>query len=257
MYSRMLRNATGMDRSRIDGSTGGRRGFGDTTAEDFDLEFFATVRRAQWPKAFELLCTSHADYMLSVARRYVVAGGVHSACDIVQEYLIALFLGFAENRFTLPHHHLRAYLAIGLHQMGCACRRRDLGRLASMAPSGGDATRLDPADPHAEARFGHTEAMTRVAHALARLRPVYLEVLHLRCVERLRHAQIAERMGIPKATVRTLLPRAREELRIALGLPKENGNERQRVARASLRKPSDLGGSTTRDSACANPAETD
>lgn len=64
-----------------------------------------------------------------------------------------------------------------------------------------------------EAQLMGAEMMESVARALLKVAPKYRQVLTLRIVRNLSNGEIAQREGIPVATVRTQLRRGREELR--------------------------------------------
>jgi len=78
----------------------------------------------------------------------------------------------------------------------------------------------------AEASVLEGEVMAAVARALLRVKPRHRRVLVLRIVWGLGNSEIAEREGVPLATVGTWLRRGRQELRRALGpLVRELGTE--------------------------------
>lgn len=68
-----------------------------------------------------------------------------------------------------------------------------------------------------EARVLEGEIMAAVARALLEVKPRHRRALVLRIVWGLGNSEIAEREGVPPATVGTWLRRGREELRRALG----------------------------------------
>lgn len=202
---------------------------GERIPSDPDAEFFESVRLGRWQKAFESLCDRHCAYMLSMARRYEIAGGMHSACDIVQEYLICLFRGFVEARFTLPTHHLRCYLAMGVHRVGSACRRREAVR-ATVERRDESVYERDPVDPRT-APPQISDRIVWLASALPRLAPHHLEILRLRCVDGFDHESIAVRLGIPTESVRSRLRAAKAALRAALDRVHPRRERRDEAAR--------------------------
>ncbi len=72
-----------------------------------------------------------------------------------------------------------------------------------------------PAGP--ETRVFEGEVLGAVATALLSVKPRHREALVLRIVQDLPNSEIAERLGVPMATVGTWLRRGRQELRDALG----------------------------------------
>ncbi len=78
-------------------------------------------------------------------------------------------------------------------------------------------TEASPVGPGQESRVFESEVMGGVAQALLDVKPQHRRVLVLRIVWGLSNTEIAEREGVPLATVGTWLRRGREELRRALG----------------------------------------
>ena len=70
-----------------------------------------------------------------------------------------------------------------------------------------------PAANRPDSKLLEAEVLAAVAKALLRLKPQHRRVLVLRIKHGLSNAEIAEREGIPLATVGTWLRRGREELR--------------------------------------------
>ncbi len=95
-----------------------------------------------------------------------------------------------------------------------ARRRRDLlcVDLGHEAELGARPAATDP-----EAQVLEGELLACVARALLSVKPRHRRVLVLRIKHGLSNVEIAEREGIPAATVATWLRRGREELRAALG----------------------------------------
>jgi RNA polymerase sigma-70 factor (ECF subfamily) len=80
-----------------------------------------------------------------------------------------------------------------------------------------DAAARRPLAPDPESHVLEGEVLAAVAKALVRVKPRHRRVLVLRIVHGLTNTEIAEREGLPVATVGTWLRRGREELRGALG----------------------------------------
>jgi len=76
---------------------------------------------------------------------------------------------------------------------------------------------LGSAEVQPEARVLEGELLAAVAKALLDVKPQHRRVLVLRIVHGFSNREIAEREGLPPATVGTWLRRGREELRRALG----------------------------------------
>jgi RNA polymerase sigma-70 factor (ECF subfamily) len=73
-----------------------------------------------------------------------------------------------------------------------------------------------PASADPEAKVLEGEIMASVAQALLHVKPQHRRVLTLRIMHGLTNTEIAEREGLPLATVGTWLRRGREELRIGM-----------------------------------------
>jgi len=71
--------------------------------------------------------------------------------------------------------------------------------------------------PEPESRVLEGEILGAVARGLLHVKPQHRQALTLRIVWDLPNHEIAERLGVPMATVGTWLRRGREELRAALG----------------------------------------
>jgi RNA polymerase sigma-70 factor (ECF subfamily) len=77
--------------------------------------------------------------------------------------------------------------------------------------------RARPEHTNPEAKVLEGEIMASVAQALLHVKPQHRRVLTLRIMHGLTNTEIAEREGLPVATVGTWLRRGREELRRGMG----------------------------------------
>jgi len=87
--------------------------------------------------------------------------------------------------------------------------RRVLGRRARLAS-------LDPSGPREDDALASAAARLTVEQALGTLAEPDRRVLHLRYAEDLTQVEVARRLGLPEATVKVRLHRARGRLRRAL-----------------------------------------
>jgi RNA polymerase sigma-70 factor (ECF subfamily) len=155
---------------------------------------------------------------------YRILGDRADAEDVVQRIFLALpridFRGHA----TLWTYLYRAAWNGALNVLR-AKRRREAADTEAL----GRALGLDIDDVVGpEARVLEGEILSAVARALLSVKPQHRRALTLRIVWDLSNTEIAEREGVPLATVGTWLRRGREELRQAMGpllrdLERENG----------------------------------
>jgi RNA polymerase sigma-70 factor, ECF subfamily len=145
---------------------------------------------------------------------YRVLGDASDAEDVVQRIFLALPNAAYRGTATLWTYLYRAALNGAVNVLRARRRREALQEhelrraLAAAAAEG-------TGDP--EARVLEGEILGAVAKALLQVKPQHRRALVLRIVWDLSNTQIAEREGVPLATVGTWLRRGREELRAALG----------------------------------------
>jgi RNA polymerase sigma-70 factor (ECF subfamily) len=135
--------------------------------------------------------------------------------DVVQKVFIALpGVGF-EGRASLWTYLYRSVVNGSVNVLRSK-RRREAAeeRLAHHQLVDDSALGYRPADPEAQVLEG--EVLANVAQALLQVRPQHRRVLVLRIMHGLTNTEIAEREGLPLATVGTWLRRGREELRKGL-----------------------------------------
>ncbi len=142
-----------------------------------------------------------------------VLGNRADAEDVVQRIFLRLPEAAYRGSASLWSYLYRAAVngAVGVLR---ARRRQENAELALAARA---VFAPDPDTGGPEGRVLEGELMAAVARALLRVRPQHRRVLVLRIVWGLGNREIAEREGIPPATVATWLRRGREELRRALG----------------------------------------
>jgi RNA polymerase sigma-70 factor (ECF subfamily) len=144
---------------------------------------------------------------------YRVLGDASDAEDVVQRIFLGLPNAAYRGTATLWTYLYRAALNGAVNVLRARRRRealqeRELRRVLAAAAE-------ETNSP--EARVLEGEILGAVAKALLQVKPQHRRALVLRIVWDLSNTQIAEREGVPLATVGTWLRRGREELRAALG----------------------------------------
>jgi RNA polymerase sigma-70 factor (ECF subfamily) len=133
--------------------------------------------------------------------------------DVVQRIFLALPRAAYRGSASLWSYLYRAALNGSVNVLRARRRRESMG--ARIAEHG--ALRDPVPDAAPDARVLEGEILAAVAKGLLHVRPQHRRVLVLRVVHGLTNTEIAEREGLPLATVGTWLRRGREELRRALG----------------------------------------
>ncbi len=139
-------------------------------------------------------------------------GDPADAEDVVQRIFVALPNAAYRGTASLWTYLYRAAVNGAVNVLRARRRRealaeRELQRALIAATDG-------EGDP--ESRVLEGEILGAVAHALLEVKPQHRRALVLRIVWDLSNTEIAEREGVPLATVGTWLRRGREELRAAL-----------------------------------------
>lgn len=145
---------------------------------------------------------------------YRIVGNRADAEDVVQRVFLALPGSAYGGRASLWTYLYRAAsnAAINVLRARRRCTALEEANLARLADAEADRVR-----PGQESRVFESEVLGAVAQALLDVKPQHRRVLVLRIVWGLSNTEIAEREGVPMATVGTWLRRGREELRQALG----------------------------------------
>jgi len=157
------------------------------------------------------LARAHRDYRARLENvAYRILGDRADAEDVVQQ----VFLGLHRSRFrgasSLWTYLYRAAVNGAVNVL--RSRRRQHARQVELVAQ--EHVRPRPEGP--ESRVLEGEMLGEVARALMAVRPRHRRVLVLRIVWGLTNAEIAEREGVPLATVGTWLRRGRAELHRAL-----------------------------------------
>jgi len=164
---------------------------------------------------------------------YRIVGNRADAEDVVQRVFLALPGAAYRGNASLWTYLYRA-ATNGAVNVLRARRRREALEAEGLAqllqtrppPSPRGSRHAEASGPEAEVLEG--EVMAAVARALLRVKPRHRRVLVLRIVWGLGNSEIAEREGVPLATVGTWLRRGRQELRRALGpLVRELGSREE------------------------------
>jgi RNA polymerase sigma-70 factor (ECF subfamily) len=181
-----------------------------------DEEIVEQVRGGQ-TAAYEILMRRHNQRVYRAVR--AILGDQAEVEDVMQDAYLAAYrhLGSFAGRARFSTWLVRI-------AVNCAVDRfRQSGRFVAFDPTQEDALAREigvaahdgERDPEQQA--GDRELVGRLESAIARLPPVYRVAYVLREVEELSPADAAECLGIPEATVKTRVHRARLLLREALG----------------------------------------
>ncbi|HKE11988.1 MAG TPA: sigma-70 family RNA polymerase sigma factor [Myxococcota bacterium] len=144
---------------------------------------------------------------------YRVLGDASDAEDVVQRIFLGLPNAAYRGTATLWTYLYRAALNGAVNVLRARRRREALHEHELRRALAAAAEEAD----NPEARVLEGEILGAVAKALLQVKPQHRRALVLRIVWDLSNTQIAEREGVPLATVGTWLRRGREELRAALG----------------------------------------
>lgn len=164
------------------------------------------------PSALGELHRRYRSRLEAVAFR--VLGDAADAEDVVQRIFVGLPSAGYRGHASLWTYLYRAAVNGAVNVLRSRRRREALEQriaLRDLAAAEMSST-LEP-----EARVLEGELLGAVARGLLRVKPQHRQALALRIVWDLPNHEIAERLGVPMATVGTWLRRGREELREALG----------------------------------------
>ena len=189
----------------------------DTTV-DLDARAMALCRAGDWEE-FGLLVERHRDPLVRYLARLV--GDRDRGEEIAQEAFVRLWL--ARRRYR-EEGRFEAYLySIGTRLARSSERRRRVQRRALFAGrlgqfgwlrKGGERETFEEAE--AGERLLREEAQSELARAVAELPLAYRAPLVLAALEERPIDEIARLLGLPPATVKTRLFRARGRLRVRL-----------------------------------------
>ena len=159
------------------------------------------------PGAFEEAHGRYRSRLEAVA--YRIVGNRSDAEDVVQNVFLALPRAAYRGSASLWSYLYRAAVNTSVNLLRSRKRGNGLQRevMAQALVLGAPAA----SDP--DSRVFEAEVLAAVAKALLRVKPQHRRVLVLRINHGLSNTEIAEREGIPLATVGTWLRRGREELR--------------------------------------------
>ena len=194
------------------------------TESDPDVRLMLRVRDDD-ADAFRQLVERYQDRLASVLAYQV--GDASQAEDLAQEVFLRVYRSrkryvpgakFSTWVFTIANH-------VGLNALRTMSRRKEVGMAAPSADESG-ALGLQPAEKSAAMptrQVDRKELREEVRRAIASLGERQRLAVMLAKFEHLGYAEVAEVMGIQPQAVKSLLARAREKLRVALGPYQQRG----------------------------------
>ena len=159
------------------------------------------------PGAFEEAHGRYRSRLEAVA--YRIVGNRSDAEDVVQNVFLALPRAAYRGSASLWSYLYRAAVNTSVNLL----RSRKRGRGLQQEVVAQALVRGAPVASHPDSQVFEAEVLSAVAKALLQVKPQHRRVLVLRINHGLSNTEIAEREGIPLATVGTWLRRGREELR--------------------------------------------
>lgn len=163
--------------------------------------------------AFEAIVDRYMHPLFNFAYRYLC--DYDEASDIVQETFVRLYKNLHRLNLEEPLKHWLYRTARNL------CLNRIPQRTRHQSIDEEDAVDLPDASAGPEERLDLQELQASVQAAVAQLPPLYRDVVALYYFADLSLQEVAEVLGLPEATVKTRLFRARERLRHALKAERE------------------------------------
>jgi RNA polymerase sigma-70 factor (ECF subfamily) len=162
------------------------------------------------PGAFEEAHGRYRSRLEAVA--YRIVGNRSDAEDVVQNVFLVLPRAAYRGSASLWSYLYRAAVNTSVNLLRSRKRSRGLQQevMARALVLGA------PAASEPDSQVFEAEVLAAVAKALLLVKPQHRRVLVLRIKHGLSNSEIAEREGIPQATVATWLHRGREELRLRL-----------------------------------------
>lgn len=162
------------------------------------------------PRAFDEAHGRYRSRLEGVA--YRIVGNRADAEDVVQRVFLALPRAAYRGSASLWSYLYRAAVNHSVNLLRARKRNDGLQRAAATH----ELVSETPEAHDPESQVFEAEVLAAVAKALLQIRPQHRRVLVLRINHGLTNTEIAEREGIPLATVGTWLRRGREELREVL-----------------------------------------
>ncbi len=158
--------------------------------------------------AFEAIVDRYMHPLFNFAYRYL--GDYDEASDIVQETFVRLYRNLHRLNLEEP---LRPWLYRTARNL---CLNRMPQRMRHQSIDEEDAPDLPDVAAGPEERLDLKELQASVQAAVEQLPPLYRDVVSLYYFAELSVQEVAEVLGLPEATVKTRLFRARQQLRRAL-----------------------------------------
>jgi RNA polymerase sigma-70 factor (ECF subfamily) len=176
-------------------------------------------------QAFERLALPHMDAAHNLA--YWLVRNRPDAEDIVQDAYLRAFRAFKTCKGDVKPWLLTIVRNVAYRRLSVRRRANNIISMEDVVTTRerGIQEVIPSEEPSPEALLIGAEQRALVMAALAKLPPMFREVLVLREIEELSYGEIAEVIGSPAGTVMSRLSRARAELKLRLAALMKQDNE--------------------------------
>jgi RNA polymerase sigma-70 factor (ECF subfamily) len=186
--------------------------FGPSFLTSEEATLLASARAGD-PEAFECLVMPHWEALLRVTQR--ILRNREDAEDAVQTAFLDAFrnLNGFHGRSRFSSWLTRIAMNAALMRVRVSRRKREMS-IDDVAETGGAQSKFHPVEtrPNPEQQYLSNEGRDLLARGLKKLRPLDVEILHLRSVQELSARETARILELPVGRVKSRLHRARTKL---------------------------------------------